>query len=100
VTFNRGFLCNVCGPIRTATSSTKNKVKRNVCPECQSVVSEWQRPKNERVGKCGCCANGSFTLAIVKRHVLRCCDKCKEVLDTDTMQVVRKGSEDFKWREK
>lgn len=100
MSFNKGFLCGVCGPVKTAASVTKNKVKVFVCQECSGVVRAWERPKNERAGFCSGCANSGFTLAVVNRQLLRCCNVCKEVINTDTMQVVRKGAKEHEYNGK
>lgn len=95
--FNQGFLCRDCGPMEKATSKTINKVKHDICPMCSKVVTPWERPLNERPGRCSHCAYGSFTLAIVKSRLIRCCKRCLQVDDADTGQVHRKGKENFKY---
>lgn len=90
--FNRGFLCASCGPIEKASKKTIKKVQYDICPECGAIVKEWERPLNERPGRCGNCAGGSFKLAIHKGQLLRCCKTCKEVINPDTGKVTRGGN--------
>lgn len=92
--FNKGFMCKHCGPIKTAGKKAASKAMpaRNVCPECAETVTPWERPMNERAGRCGNCANASFTSAFVKRQLLRCCKLCNEVVNIDkNCEIVRKG---------
>lgn len=91
MTFNKGFLCPTCGPIEKSKKRSIKKQQYDTCPECGQIVTVWERPLNERAGRCHNCGNASFTLAIVKHHLLRCCKVCKEVFDTDTGKVIRKG---------
>lgn len=93
MTFNTGFLCTACGPIEKAVSRTLNKSKVNVCPECQNVVRTWERPLNERDGRCRTCSGGGFTLKMQNRELLRICKRCEEVYNTDTKMVVTRGVE-------
>jgi hypothetical protein len=98
MTFNRGFMCKNCGPIEKAKSKQITKVKHNVCPNCSEIVTEWERPLNERAGHCGNCVGASFTLAIVKGQLLRCCKTCKEVYNTDRGEIVREGSKEYEYK--
>lgn len=89
--FNKGFLCSNCGPIPKAKKRSINKVQHNTCPECLSVVTEWERPLNERSGHCNNCGNGGFVLALHKGNLLRKCKKCSEVYNLDKSEIIRKG---------
>ena len=90
--FNRGYKCEKCGPIQKANKKTIAKIKRNVCPECDRIVTEWVRPLNERAGRCNNCAGAAFTLAVVKRQLLRCCKNCGMVINTDDNEkIIREG---------
>lgn len=94
MTFNKGFYCKDCGPIQKAKKRTIKKVQYNTCPTCHTIVDEWERPLNERDGRCGNCGYGSFKLAMTKGRLLRMCKQCSEVVDTDNKnKVVRKGNE-------
>jgi hypothetical protein len=94
--FNKGFYCAICGPIPRAAKKTIKKIPYNICPDCMSIVQLWDRPLNERDGRCGNCGNGSFTNAIVKGQLLRCCKQCAEVVNTDKdCEIVRKGEVKF-----
>jgi hypothetical protein len=96
--FTKGFKCALCGPIEKAKTKTINKIPHNICPECMGFVEVWERPLNERSGRCSHCAYGSFTSAIVKGDLLRCCKRCLQVENVDkNMQIVRKGKEEFKY---
>lgn len=93
--FNHGFMCPNCGPIREAKKKTVNKVEYKACKSCDSIVKSWERPLNERTGRCSTCGAASFNAAMGKNnlrgHILRQCKDCGEVFDTDTMTVLRKG---------
>lgn len=95
--FNKGFLCPEHGPIRTAASKTRLKIKYNVCPDCSKVVTPWERPLNERPGRCSNCANGSFESELVEGKFLRECKKCKEKIDIDTGEIITQGKEEMKY---
>lgn len=91
--FNRGFICSRCGPIQTAKKRSIAKVQRDTCPDCSGIVTRWERPLNERSGRCHNCAHGAFKQAFVKGHLLRACKQCGEVVDIDgNMIVIRKGA--------
>jgi hypothetical protein len=94
MTFNKGFYCSNCGPIPNSKKRSINKTQYDLCPNCDNIVTPWERPLNERTGRCSNCGNASFTLAIVKHHLLRCCKRCKEVYDIDADKVIRKGEEE------
>lgn len=99
MTFNKGFLCPSCGPIPTAKKSSRNKVQFDVCLACSNVVSKWERPLNERAGRCGNCGGGAFTLAVWKGDILRKCKTCDEVFNVDKNEVTRKGKKEHVFRE-
>jgi hypothetical protein len=96
VSFNHGFMCALCGPIPKANKKTINKIPHNICPDCMQIVEVWERPENERPGRCSNCGYGSFKLAIVKGHLLRNCKKCTQVFDTETEKIIREGKAEFK----
>lgn len=58
-------------------------------------------PLNEVVGRCGCCGSCNFKSKVyrgdnpkfkhLRGHILRGCQICKEVFDTDTEKVLIKG---------
>jgi hypothetical protein len=96
--FNHGFDCPNCGPIPKAKTGTINKVSHNLCPDCKVPVSAWERPVKERPGRCGYCGNCDFKSVVyrgknksIRGHILRGCQVCKEVFDTDTEKVIKKG---------
>jgi hypothetical protein len=96
--FNIGFMCPECGPIQTAKKRSISKVQYDTCPTCSNIVTRWERPLNKRSGRCNNCANASFTSAIVKSRLLRCCKKCSEVVDIDSdCKVIRKGDQNEKF---
>lgn len=95
--FNRGFLCKECGPIPKAKTRSKNRIKRETCPDCMGVVTPWERPMNERPGRCLNCAYAGFKLAVVKGVIVRACKRCNEAYSPETKQVIRKGKEEFKY---
>lgn len=86
---NVGFKCKGCGEI---TDKPSKKGKREVCPSCSADMIKWERPLNERPGRCTTCSRGdSFTLHIVKGELLRYCNECKEWFDPTKNIVIRKG---------
>ena len=98
ITFNNGFLCRSCGPIPKAKTGKINKVSHNLCPECRMPVTEWVKPMGERPGRCATCSNCDFKSVVyrgkqksLRGHILRGCQVCKEVFDTDTETVLQKG---------
>ncbi|AKU43398.1 hypothetical protein CPT_Silence61 [Bacillus phage Silence] len=97
--FNKGFMCPECGPVPLNGSVVRsiNKAKFNACKVCASRVTPWERPLNERAGRCGNCAGTSFKSAIVKHQFLRCCNDCGQVLDVDSNKIIREGDQDKKW---
>jgi uncharacterized Zn finger protein len=97
MTFNKGFLCPTCGPIEKSKKKTIKKQQYDTCPNCGEIVTKWERPLNERAGRCQNCGNASFTLAIVKHHLLRCCKQCKQVYDVDAEKVIRKGEKEHEF---
>lgn len=101
--FNTGFKCIDCGPIPTATNKTINKTQYKVCPKCSKVVSAWQRPLNERVGRCKHCANGGFKQAIgkgkYKGAFLTQCTKCGQVANPDTGDILKQGDEKHEYKQ-
>jgi hypothetical protein len=98
MTFNQGFLCPDCGPIPTAKKRSIAKVQHDTCPDCGKIVSKWERPLNERSGRCNNCGGGAFTLVMWKGDLLRKCKKCDEVYNTDTKIVKRKGLKKYEYK--
>lgn len=99
MTFNNGFYCPNCGPIPRARTRSRNKVRVNTCHNCEAVVTVWERPLNERIGRCGNCANGWFKLAVVKGQLLRCCKVCDEVVNTDkNNEITREGDKKHEYK--
>lgn len=101
--FNTGFKCIDCGPIQKATSKTIRKVQYNVCPTCSKVVSAWQRPLNERVGRCRHCAHGGFTQAMgkgkLKGKLLTQCKLCFQVANPDTGEILKQGDKKHEYKQ-
>lgn len=97
MSFNQGFLCPNCGPVQDSKERSINKVKHPTCKTCEAIVSKWERPLNERAGRCGNCAAASFKSAIVKGHLVRNCVTCQEVYDIDANKIIRKGKEEFRY---
>lgn len=87
MSFNRGFSCSSCGIIPKAVK----KGQRVVCPVCSLTVTPWEKPINERSGRCFRCSNGSFSLKFDKGQLLRTCKKCGEKIDPDTGEIIIKG---------
>jgi hypothetical protein len=91
--FNIGWMCKECGPVQESKKRSINKVQWDCCKVCGGIVTPWERPLNERSGRCGNCGNGSFKLAMFKGNLLRCCKKCDEVVNTDqNCKITRKGN--------
>jgi hypothetical protein len=51
----------------------------------------------KRPGLCDNCKGGSFSLGLgkgtLKGHLMRLCKTCGEILNTDTMKIVRSGKD-------
>lgn len=92
MSFTRGFYCPDHGPIEKAKDKTIQKAKYKVCPDCSKIVTTWERPLNERSGRCGNCAGGAFILAMGKKklagQMLRKCKKCGEVINPDHPTII------------
>lgn len=93
MSFNNGFKCPNCGPVQESKKKTIKKVQYTVCKICEAIVTPWQRPLNERAGRCGNCGNAHFELKIHNHELLRRCRHCDEVFNTDSGKVLRKGKE-------
>lgn len=89
--FNIGWLCPNCGPIPDGKKRSLKKVQRMTCRTCESVVMPWQRPLNERSGRCNNCGYAAFQLAMVKGYVIRKCKHCAEVYNVETKNRIRPG---------
>lgn len=101
MSFNVGWLCKECGPVAESKKRSINKVQWDCCKDCGGIVTKWERPLNERDGRCGNCANAAFTSAIVKGQLLRCCKTCNEVVNTDQdCKIVRKGDKRHEYKPK
>lgn len=100
--FNKGFLCLECGPIEKAASKQINKAKHDVCPACGNIVRKWERPLNERDGRCYNCGHAHFKSAMgknkLKGHLLRQCRKCNEVYDIDAEKILVKGEKEHAFK--
>lgn len=81
--FNKGYLCQTCGPIPNAQKRTRKGLTVFTCQTCGQAVDEWERPLNERDGRCIKCGGASFTLKIDNHHLLRICKSCGDIYDTD-----------------
>lgn len=90
-------MCEACGPIPAAKRRTIAKTPRDTCPDCSAIVRVWVRPLNERPGRCRHCANGAFTLALHNGRLLRCCKRCKAVVNTENGESIRKGAEEYEY---
>lgn len=91
MTFNRGFLCEKCGPIPAAKKKSIAKIKYDICTNCDKKVTPWIRPIKERAGRCSECEGGAFTSAYIKRQLLRCCKGCGTVKNIDSGEIIRVG---------
>lgn len=97
LTFNRGWMCQTCGPVKESKKRSISKAQFDCCKICNEVVTPWERPLNERSGHCGNCGHASFKLALVKHHLVRCCKRCDEVYNVDARKTIRQGKEALKW---
>lgn len=97
MSFNNGFICPNCGPVRESKERSINKIKFPTCKACMAVVTTWVRPLNERAGRCRNCAASGFKMAMYKGDLIRNCKKCDEVYNIDTEKVIRQGKEEFKY---
>ena len=96
-TFNTGFLCKSCGPVREMEKKTVRKVSIDCCKTCGGNVTKWSRPLNERAGRCNNCAHGSFKSRIHLGVFMRECARCLEVRNPDTNEIYVQGKEEFKY---
>lgn len=97
--FNKGFLCPNCGPVQESKSKSIAKVQHNCCKECDAIVKVWERPLNERAGRCNNCAGAHFGHRLENSYLIRICHNCNEEYNTDTRQVHKKGNEGLKWKD-
>lgn len=98
MSFNSGWMCKQCGPVKESKKRSINKVQFDCCKNCNEVVTKWERPINERAGHCGNCGNASFKLAMFRSDLLRKCKQCGEVYNTDKREVKRKGAKEFEYK--
>lgn len=91
--FNKGYYCTNCGPIQTAKKRTRKGERVTTCPNCGQVVTEWERPLNERIGRCRTCGGAAFKLKMNNHHLLRICKNCGEVFDTDEEKIIQRGDQ-------
>lgn len=102
MSFNQGWLCKECGPVKESKKRSINKTQYDCCKACGGIVTKWTRPMNERAGRCNNCGHAAFKLAMGKNklagRLLRCCTKCQEVVNTDdNNKILVKGNEAFKY---
>lgn len=95
--FNKGFLCPNCGPVQESKKRSIAKVQYTCCKICDSIVSVWEKPINERSGHCGNCGKASFKSKIVNHNIHRECKNCFEVYDIDSEKVVKNGMEEKRY---
>jgi len=100
--FNKGFMCSNCGPIQESKKRSIQKVQHDTCKQCDAIVNVWERPKNERAGRCTNCASCNFETGLgkneLKGHLIRLCRICAEEYDIDAEKVLKPGKEEFKWK--
>lgn len=60
----------------------------------KQTAKEIVIPLNEKSGYCGWCAGRKFSLSIVKSQLLRHCKECDQVVNMDSMKIVREGKEE------
>lgn len=96
-TFNTGFMCKNCGPVKESTKRTIAKVQRDCCKVCSDPVTKWTRPLKERAGRCRNCANASFTMKVgkgkVRGQLIRKCKRCGQVDSVESGEVLEPGEE-------
>jgi hypothetical protein len=97
MSFNQGWFCKECGPVKESKKRSIAKVQYDCCKDCGGIVTEWERPLNERAGRCRNCAASGFEMAIHKGHLIRNCKTCNEVYDIDADKLIQKGKEEFKY---
>jgi transcription elongation factor Elf1 len=99
---NSGFMCPNCGPMKECSSKSIKKVAHLVCKRCEALVNKWERPLNERAGRCTNCAGCDFASSMgkdkLKGHLIRLCRICSEEYDIDAEKVLTPGKEEFKWK--
>jgi hypothetical protein len=95
--FNKGYLCINHGPVQESVKRSINKVKHDCCKICGAVVRPWERPLNERAGRCNNCAGGCFGQKLVNRHLIRVCNICTEEYNTDTNKIIKPGRIELKY---
>lgn len=94
----RGFECITCGWIgpKAKTRSSKN-VKYHACQECGAPAKEWEKPLNQRPGRCPHCANAKFLLRIENHELIRTCEHCGEERNPETNERKRSGDDGRKF---
>lgn len=101
MTFNTGYLCKSCGPVKEMEKKTVRKASIECCKACGGSVTKWSRPLNERAGRCNNCSYGSFELGMgkgkMKGFIIRKCKKCHEISNGETGDILIKGKEEFKY---
>ena len=100
MTFNKGYMCKRCGPVAEAKKRTIAKAIVICCKDCDGVVTAWERPLNERPGRCGNCATSSFSLSVSGGYIMRECKVCGQYDNSETGEVITKGNEERRWKGK
>ena len=99
---NNGFMCPNCGPVKESKAAVRNTMPVKICKLCAAIVKVWERPKNERAGRCLNCAGCNFETGLgknkLKGHFIRLCRICEEVYDIDAERILKPGKEEFKWK--
>jgi len=94
---NHGYKCTRCNHIAKEPDKRKRGGKTVFhCPACEypNTMQAWEKPLNERVGRCNLCGNGEFKLIIRKGQWLRGCPECGEWIDPVTNEIIREGNKD------
>lgn len=95
--FNKGYLCINCGPVKESKKRSINKTQHDCCKECGAVVRTWERPLNERAGRCSNCAGGHFGQRLENHCLIRVCNICTEEYNTDTHKIVKPGRVELRY---
>lgn len=91
---NHGYKCTRCNHIAKEPAKRKRGGKTVFhCPACEypNTMQKWEKPLNERVGRCDTCGNGEFKLIMKERRMLRGCPECGKWIDPETNKRIREG---------